>query len=60
MYSKIAKENFDLACKYYNETKSLIRDYTLFIKNISPDFTFEVAIGRFDLILQSIHIHKQA
>ena len=56
MYSKIAKENFDLACKYYVEAKSLIRDYTLFIKNISPDFSFEVAMGRFDLILQSILI----
>lgn len=51
---EVAQESFNLACKYYDDAKKLIRELTTSLQNVAPNFSYEVAMGQFDLILQGI------
>lgn len=50
----VAQRNFDLACNAYEEAKELVRELTSYVKMVSLDFSFEIAMRQFDLILQGI------
>ena len=57
---KIATEKFNLACKLYVEAKEVIRELTSYVKTAYPDFSFEIAMKQFDLILQGVLLRTAA
>ena len=51
---EMAQRNFDLACKAYENAKETIRELTTYVKMALPNFSFEIAMKQFDLILQGV------
>lgn len=55
-----ANRNFSLACRTYDEAKEVIRELTTYVQAASPDFSFEIAMKQFDMILQGILLRTAA
>ena len=55
-----ANRNFSIACSAYDEAKEIIRELTTYVKIASPDFSFEIAMKQFDMILQGILLRTAA
>ena len=51
---EIAETNFKIACRMYDDSKEIIRELTTYAKVASPNFSFEVAMKQYDLLLQGI------
>ena len=51
---EIAQKNFKLACEVYEQSKDTIKELSTYMRMVSPDFSFETAMKRYDLVLQGI------
>lgn len=51
---EIAQKNFNVACRIYENSKALILELTGYVKKAIPDFSYDVAMRQFDLILQGV------
>ena len=47
-------KNFNVACRVYEEAKGTIRELSTIMQSVSPEFSFEIAMRQFDLVLQGI------
>ena len=48
------KESFGLACNLYEDAKKTVKDLSDYAKTISPEFSYEIAMRQFDMILQAV------
>ena len=48
------KESFGLACNLYEDAKKTITDLSDYAKKIAPEFSYEIAMRQFDMILQAV------
>ena len=51
---EIAQRNFSAACSLYEEGKGIIQELTGYVQSALPDFSFDIAMRQFDLLLQAI------
>lgn len=49
-----AQKNFQAACAMYEECKTIVKELSDIAKSVSPDFSYEVSMRQFDLMLQGI------
>lgn len=54
MNKEIAQKNFDVACQMYEQSKEIIQELSSYAKVVLPEFSFEIAMTQFDLLLQGI------
>ena len=50
----VAQKNFDIACSVYEQAKEIIKELSAYAKLALPEFSFEVSMVQFDLLLQGI------
>ena len=48
------KESFGLACNIYEEAKQIVKDLSDYAKKIASEFSYEIAMRQFDMILQAV------
>ena len=48
------KESFGLACNLYEDAKKTVKDLSDYAKTIAPEFSYEIAMRQFDMILQAV------
>ena len=48
------KESFGLACNLYEDAKKTITDLSDYAKKIASEFSYEIAMRQFDMILQAV------
>ena len=51
---EIAQQNFDASCSLYEEAKGIIKELVNYARSVSPDFSYDVSMGQFDLVLQAV------
>ena len=49
-----AQKNFNAACAMYEDAKAIVKELSDYAKSVAPDFSFEVSMRQFDLMLQGI------
>ena len=54
MATMTPKESFGMACNLYDEAKSIVKDLSDYAKKIAPEFSYEIAMRQFDMILQAV------
>ena len=51
---EIAQQNFDASCSLYEEAKGIIKELVNYARSVSPDFSYDVSMRQFDLVLQAV------
>ena len=51
---EIAQQNFDASCRLYEEAKGIIKELVNYARSVSPDFSYDVSMRQFDLVLQAV------
>ena len=48
------KESFGLACNLYEDAKKIVKDLSDYAKTIASEFSYDIAMRQFDMILQAV------
>ena len=51
---EIAQQNFDASCSLYEEAKGIIKELVNYARSVSPNFSYDVSMRQFDLVLQAV------